>query len=689
MLVIEAQAISKTYPERQGPRVLFGRGGIQDWFRGGSKAGFTALKNVSLAVRQGESLGIIGGNGSGKSTLLKILAGVTLPTTGEVEVRGRVASLLELGAGFHPMLTGRENIYLNAGIYGLRRAEVDTMMEDIVEFSGIREFIDRPVDTYSSGMYVRIAFSVAIHMNPDIFLVDEVLAVGDEEFQRKCRRKLGELREAGKTILFVSHDLGIVNTVCDRVVLLSHGELLERGTPQQTFDYYLRQIGHAGGIHRLVRNEQETLFSNGRISLFKQAEELTAADGIYGVLQSMGQFHLSTTADWLLLESSGEHFVAEGVMPRVPARLRFDARTTTRGLSLSLSLTAEHAFSIDTFSLVLALPATVDRWSFDGQVLEAREITPAHVHDEAAAMPDSESHTIVAFASNSANDLALGCDYAPLPGAHLQLMNGDYLSGTRRLYWNWRPSPEERMVAAGTTLQLGPLELNLELDATAARAAVKAQEALQCVEAGGVVAHLRQGRVVLETSDGKALGEVHGLICSHDLWNNTTFLQSAPAHRHGETVHMVTRSSRLPFTLEWELCASTEGVSIALWLSCEKEVSVQEFNLSLLLPATYTDWNTGHEQGGFPPFIDTQDWQPVNMSYQLSQLAKLSGDAVPAIAWHSKLENPAARASILNTGAAMHQRVAQWMCRPNGADSFRFGAGRHPLVQTVLTLETE
>jgi ABC-type polysaccharide/polyol phosphate transport system ATPase subunit len=274
MPVISANQITKLYPERQGPRVLFGRGGLPDWFRARAD-GFAALKGVSLQVNAGESLGIIGSNGSGKSTLLKILAGVTLPTTGDVTVEGRVASLLELGAGFHPMLTGRENIYLNAAIYGLHRAEVDALFESIVDFSGIRDFIDRPVDTYSSGMYVRIAFSVAIHMNPDVFLVDEVLAVGDEDFQRKCRRKIGELREQGKTIVFVSHDLGIVNTVCDRVVLLNKGELLERGTPQQTFDYYLRQVGQAAGIHRLAWGENEALFSNGKLSLFSGGQETT------------------------------------------------------------------------------------------------------------------------------------------------------------------------------------------------------------------------------------------------------------------------------------------------------------------------------------------------------------------------------------------------------------------------------
>ncbi|HEO70905.1 MAG TPA: ABC transporter ATP-binding protein, partial [Candidatus Hydrogenedentes bacterium] len=175
-------------------RAILGRGGIIEALRGVRPAHKVALHDISFSVEPGESLGIIGANGSGKSTLLKILAGVTLPTQGHVVVRGRVASLLELGAGFHPMLTGRENVYLNAGLLGLRHADVDKLFERIVEFSGIGDFIDEPVDTYSSGMYVRIGFAVASHVNPDIFLVDEVLSVGDEEFQRKCRKRIGELK---------------------------------------------------------------------------------------------------------------------------------------------------------------------------------------------------------------------------------------------------------------------------------------------------------------------------------------------------------------------------------------------------------------------------------------------------------------------------------------------------------------
>ena len=190
---------------------------------------FVAVNNVTLEIHAGTTVGLMGANGSGKSTLLKLIGGIVSPTSGRVLTRGRMAALLELGAGFHPDLSGRENVYLNASILGLSREEIDERFDDIVEFSGIREFIDTAVKFYSSGMYVRLAFSVAVHTDPDILLVDEVLAVGDEAFQRRCMNRIARFREEGCTIILVTHSAQQVAELCDRGIVMSHGAVVFDG----------------------------------------------------------------------------------------------------------------------------------------------------------------------------------------------------------------------------------------------------------------------------------------------------------------------------------------------------------------------------------------------------------------------------------------------------------------------------
>src|SRR5215207_6034542 len=197
------------------------------------KSEFWALRNIDLEIASGTSLGLIGHNGSGKSTLLKLIGGILSPTTGLVQRRGRIAALLELGAGFHGDLTGRENVYLNASILGLSRAQTNRYFDDIVAFSGIGEFIDTQVKFYSSGMYVRLAFAVAVHTDPDVLIVDEVLAVGDEAFQRKCMDKIKAFQAEGRTIILVTHSMGQVAELCDRAILLDHGKVVIDGTPNE------------------------------------------------------------------------------------------------------------------------------------------------------------------------------------------------------------------------------------------------------------------------------------------------------------------------------------------------------------------------------------------------------------------------------------------------------------------------
>ncbi len=228
--VIEIADVSKRFVIRKEKSlkerlVNFGRSNLH-------KDDFWALQGVNMTIGSGSTVGLVGPNGSGKSTLLKLIGGIIQPTTGSVQLRGRLAALLELGAGFHPDLTGRENVYLNASILGISRAQTDRYFDAIVDFSGIEPFIDTQVKFYSSGMYVRLAFSVAVHVDPDILLVDEVLAVGDEPFQRKCMERIRGFQHEGRTIVLVTHSLDQVADLCDRALVLEHGNVVADGEPK-------------------------------------------------------------------------------------------------------------------------------------------------------------------------------------------------------------------------------------------------------------------------------------------------------------------------------------------------------------------------------------------------------------------------------------------------------------------------
>lgn len=242
--LVEVQNVSKRFVLRQEQQRSF-----QELFIGlfnrhadSTRKLFWPLNDVTFSVFQGESLGIIGPNGSGKSTLLKLIAGVLEPSSGDIVTRGRIAALLELGAGFHGDLTGRENIYLNGTMYGLNRGEIKERIDEIIEFSELGEFIDMPIKHYSSGMYVRLGFAVAIHTRPDMLLVDEILSVGDAGFQHKCMRAIQDFRRNGGTLLFVSHDLGTVQSVCDRAIWYEYGKIQLMGHPTDVVMAYLNHV---------------------------------------------------------------------------------------------------------------------------------------------------------------------------------------------------------------------------------------------------------------------------------------------------------------------------------------------------------------------------------------------------------------------------------------------------------------
>lgn len=261
-LAIRARGLSKVYPVYAKPhhrlmQALDPRRG-RHWHNE-----FHALQPLDLDIRRGETVGIVGRNGSGKSTLLQLVCGTLAPTTGSVEVAGRIAALLELGAGFNPDFTGRENAYLNGSVLGLSRGELDDCFDAIAAFADIGEFMDQPVKNYSSGMYVRLAFAVAINVNPDVLIVDEALSVGDEAFQRKCFARIERIREDGATVLFVSHAAGTVVELCDRAVLLDHGEMLGSGRPRGIIARYQKLLYAPADRAARVREEIRGHYASG------------------------------------------------------------------------------------------------------------------------------------------------------------------------------------------------------------------------------------------------------------------------------------------------------------------------------------------------------------------------------------------------------------------------------------------
>lgn len=239
-IAISFKNVGKKY--QRGKKLYF-KQALLDLFKGAEKEYFWALKNINFNIYKGEKVGIIGINGSGKSTILKLASGVITPTEGEVNVLGKISPLIELGAGFHPELSGRENIYLNGAILGLKNDEIEEKFDSIVKFAELDDFIDTPVKHYSSGMYMRLGFAIAIHVEPDILLIDEILAVGDIGFQKKCLQKMEEFHQKGVTIVVVTHSMETIINFCDRAILISGGRLINQGKPDKIVKKYSELLG--------------------------------------------------------------------------------------------------------------------------------------------------------------------------------------------------------------------------------------------------------------------------------------------------------------------------------------------------------------------------------------------------------------------------------------------------------------
>lgn len=277
-----------------------------------------ALRGLTFDIARGEAFGVIGRNGSGKSTLLKIISGILKPTEGLVSVNGRVSALIELGAGFHPEISGRENIFINGIMLGLSKKEVEKRFDRIVEFSGIAEFLDQPVKTYSSGMYVRLGFAVAVHVDPEILLIDEVLSVGDEEFSQKCISKIQEMKARGTTLVFVTHQLPLVRELCDRAIWIDKGTVAAIGDPARVVDAYLQEVA---GFHQVAPAEVPLARTDADATLREPREEPEEKDPLEEERWGSGEVLID---DVTLRDEKGRQLVALG--GRSPVTIRMEVR---------------------------------------------------------------------------------------------------------------------------------------------------------------------------------------------------------------------------------------------------------------------------------------------------------------------------------------------------------------------------
>lgn len=302
MSIIELNNIGETY------RIKFIKEGQVSWKE------FYPLRNITFNVNAGETLGVIGQNGAGKTTLLKLIAGMLIPDQGTVNVTGKVSTLMELGAGFNPEFTGRENVVINSRVYGLEEAALKEIMEQVMGFADLGDFIDAPLKYYSSGMYMRLAFALAIFVKPDILLIDDILAVGDEEAQQKCINKIFELKNSGKVIIIVSHDMNMIYKLCDNVILLANGEIIKNGKPKEVVPYYLQTLGNKEGIAVLEQELIKAVFNNGRLGIYYKNRPFTQRmDSGVGYFYGPSDILLpSYNLSWKIREAYSDSVIAEG-----------------------------------------------------------------------------------------------------------------------------------------------------------------------------------------------------------------------------------------------------------------------------------------------------------------------------------------------------------------------------------------
>jgi len=565
---------------------------------------FWALKGISFEIQKGETLGIIGENGAGKSTILKLIAGMLKPDRGEINVQGKISGLLELGAGFQPELTGKENIYLIAGLYGLNQAEIEKRYDKIVDFASIGKFIHAPVKCYSQGMFVRLAFAIAIHVEPDILLIDDTLAVGDEYFQRKCIKKIFELKEDGRSIIVVSHDMNMLRRLCKRVIFLKEGRIIRDDMSDKVMPLYTQMIGTREGVGVLEKKPLTLVFNNGRLFLNWQDKLLTPGSGAHTTLNVGNKWYSSSQADWEVKKEGESRLVATGKLYQLMLTQIWKLELADNyEIKLDIEIELEESLEIHDGHINIMLINEYSQWftnldkgefpCIDDKDKDWQSLLEGSIFRNCIGVETKE------IAGNKIPSLA----FEQSSSSHqnqAQILNTDYFTNCRVLQYKtmglqgYSVDQLNRFVYFSGKISLNIPDINKYLKN------LQDEFTLSC---GKLKLIFNNGQCILSYNDATLTKTKH---ISASIYVNGRWYSSTFAHwnikKQGKDKMIVTGTwFNLPLIQVWEVEITND--SSFLWkvkLQIEKEVIIPEQLLLFMISGEYTYWFSDYGSGQFP-----------------------------------------------------------------------------------------
>lgn len=618
---------------------------------------FWALKGVNFAVERGEGLAIIGENGAGKSTILKLIAGMLKADKGEVSVQGRISALLELGAGFHPEFTGRENLYLNASLFGMSQEDINSKFDEIVEFSGIGRFIDAQTKSYSQGMFVRLAFAVAIHMNPQILLVDDTLAVGDEDFQRKCIGKILELKEAGKTIIFVTHDMNMARRLCKRGIFLRGGEIIKEGPIDTVISYYMETLGDKRGIAIMQKDALGAVFNNGKLILRWKDKALTKYQGGYSSFFLAGHRFNSPTANWQAQIEGGQRIIARGQWLNVPVVQIWDIRLLNDNqLQLKIALEASDKTEPEKLQTEFLFTEEYKSWFsseqegvFPENFFHEREYELIHANEYADKLSGLKDYN---KEGNKALPAVIMDTFGQESKTFCQILNSGLDVSARIIRAELLRLEQDTVDAAGSNsivMNLKFIEngqgkkLDEHMD-TVKQILHRQREKHKWMEMEARVkkstlkkdqfsASIDENNFLQIYYNGKKLTKGPGIRAN--LLIGQEWQDSDPKEVRIESVTQDRMKiynvwKNLPIVQIWDLSIKETGIiDLTVGMEVLYPLRISEMNVSVFLADSYTKWFTALESGNFTDKFDK--WEEVSLKYKKEKSVGAISESLPTI----------------------------------------------------------